>query len=115
MFMPKAPVSVTLNTDNLHWLRGRMVSRKRRSLSDALDEIVTAARTGTSSLEPIRSVVGSVVIPVTDPDLSGADAYIRTQVAASIDRPLIVHEPKATFGATRRTGARVTSRKPRRG
>jgi uncharacterized protein YfaA (DUF2138 family) len=113
--MPKAPVSVTLDTDNLHWLRGRMASRKRRSLSDALDEIVTAARTGASSLEPIRSVVGSVVIPVTDSDLSGADAYIRTEFAASLDRPLLVHEPKATFGATRRTGVRVATRQPRRG
>ena len=113
--MPKAPVSVTLNTNNLHWLRGRMASRKRRSLSDALDEIVTAARTGASSLETIRSVVGYVVIPAADPDLSGADAYIRTQFAASIDRPLIVHEPKTAFGAARRTGDRVTSRKPRRG
>lgn len=115
MFMPKAPVSVTLDADNLHWLRGRMARRKRRSLSDALDEIVTAARVGASSLEPSRSVIGSVVIPATDPDLSGADAYVRTQFAASIDRPLIVHESKATFGSARRTGAQAASRKPRRG
>ena len=46
MFMPKQPVSVTLDADNLLWLRARAVSRKRRSLSDALDEILTAARSG---------------------------------------------------------------------
>jgi len=44
MFMPKQPVSVTLDADNLLWLRARAVSRKRRSLSDALDEILKMIR-----------------------------------------------------------------------
>jgi hypothetical protein len=46
MFMPKQPLSVTLDRDNLLWLRGRADGRKRKSLSDALDEIITAARLG---------------------------------------------------------------------
>ena len=40
--MPKRPVSVTLDENNLLWLRGRMARRKRRSLSDAIDEVITA-------------------------------------------------------------------------
>jgi hypothetical protein len=43
--MPKRPIWVTLNTDNLTWLRARAVSGKRRSVSEPLEEIVTAART----------------------------------------------------------------------
>jgi hypothetical protein len=44
MFMRKEPVSVTLGRENLLWLRGQAARSKRRSLSDTLDEIVTAAR-----------------------------------------------------------------------
>jgi len=99
MFMPKAPISVTLDTDNLIWLRGRVVSRKRRSLSDALDEIVTAARTGGLGVEPSRSVVGTIQIADEDPGLHQADAYVRSQFDRSLDRPLVVHEASDPYQA----------------
>lgn len=103
--MPKQPVSVTLDTDNLLWLRGRAASRKRRSLSDAIDEILTAARTGSGGLGEGRSVVGTIDIAASDPDLLQADLYVRSEVDASLARPLAVHEesrPYATAGAPKK-------------
>jgi hypothetical protein len=98
MFMPKEPVSVTLDRDNLMWLRGRAARTKRRSLSDTLDEIVTAARLGGTASGAIRSVVGTVDIAADDPALERADQYIREQVEASLSRPLTVHEERAPYG-----------------
>jgi hypothetical protein len=98
MFMPKHPVSVTLDADNLLWLRGRAASRKRKSLSDALDEILTAARLGgVGSGEP-RSVVGTVDIAPGDPGLDAADEEIRALFASSLSRPLIARESRAAYG-----------------
>jgi hypothetical protein len=110
MFMPKSPVSVTLDTDNLVWLRGRAASQKRRSLSEALDDIVTAARTGGLGTADSRSVVGTVDIAESDPGLDQADAYVRTELDASLSRPLAVHEEPATYGvrpAVKRPEARM--------
>jgi hypothetical protein len=98
MFMPKEPVSVTLDRDNLVWLRGRAARTKRRSLSDTLDEIVTAARLGGSASGAIRSVVGTVDIAADDPALERADQYIREQVEASLSRPLTVPEERPPYG-----------------
>ena len=39
--MPKRAVSVTLETDNLLWLRGQARGAPRRSLSEVLDRLVT--------------------------------------------------------------------------
>jgi hypothetical protein len=117
MFMPKEPLSVTLDIDNLIWLRGRVASRKRRSLSDALDEIVTAARTGARGTEASRSVVGTIDLAPDDPGLDRADAYIREHIEASIARPLVVDEEKSTYAAGRSTTRKTIgqSRKRSRG
>lgn len=105
MFMPKTAVSVTLDADNLLWLRARAAQRKRRSLSDALDEVVTAARTGGLGAGPIRSVVGT--ISFTDEDLQAADAYVKALFEESANRPLEVHEPRAVYAAsTSRAGVK---------
>lgn len=97
---------MTLGRDNLVWLRGRAARMKRRSLSDTLDEIVTAARLGGNASGPIRSVVGTVDIAADDPALDRADQYIREQFDTSLLRPLTVHEERAPYG---------TRKKPRRG
>lgn len=86
--MPKQPVSVTLDEANILWLKGRAASNKRRSLSEALDDVVTAARTGGPGGVAARSVVGTVDIAIDDPGLDYADAAIAPLVAASIDRRL---------------------------
>jgi hypothetical protein len=117
MFMPKSPVSVTLDTDNLLWLRARAASRKRRSLSDALDEILTAVRTGPNGVVAGRSVVGTIDIAADDLGLLRADAYIREEMDASLARPLAVHEARASYRVPRKTvvSKSATSAKRRRG
>ena len=77
--MPKRAVSVTLESDNLLWLRGQAQGAPKRSLSEILDRLVTEARTsGRVHESAVRSVVGSILIPDSDPDLSSADAAIRS-------------------------------------
>ena len=111
--MPKKPLSVTLEEDNLLWLRGRAALSRRRSLSDALDEIVTAARTGGLGATASRSVAGTIDIADADPDLDTADEYIRQTFQASISRPMLLRERPATFGgsAAGRPRARKTQRR----
>ncbi len=86
MFMPKKPLSVTLEEDNILWLRGQALGRKQRSVSEALDVVVTAARQNRFGATP-RSVVGTVDIAGDDPGLLGADAAMRSLVDASLGRP----------------------------
>jgi len=112
MFMPKTPLSVTLDDANLLWLKGRAAGRKKRSLSDALDEILTTARQGGQGADPPRSVVGTVDIAADDPALDHADAAVQAIVEASIRRPVVVREQPSAYSAG---PERAASRKPRRG
>ena len=111
MFMPKTPLSVTLDEANLLWLKGRAAGRKKRSLSDALDEILTEARRGGHGGDTPRSVVGTVDISADDPDLEWADAAIGSLFADSLSRPVLARQrpdEDAPAGAP-------SSRKARRG
>jgi len=102
--MPKKALSVTLGEDNLLWLRGRASSRKKRSLSDALDDILTEARQGGRGASPARSVVGTLDIGHEDPMLEHADAYVRTTFDQSLGRPFSVRErPGSTAKSPRKT------------
>lgn len=103
----KQPLSVTLDADNVTWLRGRMGAGDARSVSDLLDQIVTAARK-TGHAGPSRSVVGTVDIDSSDPRLEGADAAVRALYEQSLGRPLVVRETAARYAApaSRRTPAR---------
>jgi hypothetical protein len=116
MFMPKAPISITLDVDNLLWLKAQTASGKRRSLSDTIDAVVTAARTGAHGGLTSRSVVGTIDIAADDPDLDRADASIRGELETSLARGLFAHESRATYTSPRPpTKARKTPRrrKPR--
>ena len=77
--MRKQAVSITLDRQNLLWLRGQARLRGRRSLSETVDRLVTDARSRRveASGEPLPTVVGLVEIPESDPDLRGSDAAIR--------------------------------------
>jgi hypothetical protein len=76
--MPKRPISVTLSDENLLWLRGQVRSTGQRSVSAALDRVVSAARMGAwGQPNPIRSVVGTIRIAASDPALARADAAVR--------------------------------------
>ena len=83
--MPKAAISVTIDRDNLMWLSARARSTRARSLSQTLDELITAARLQHQSHDGPRSIVGMVEIPEDDPDLTKADAYIRELFEVSLN------------------------------
>lgn len=92
----KKPVSVTLDQENLVWLRGQAAAR-RGSLSAVLDRLVREARLGgRTTPAAIRSVVGTIDIAADDPHLTGADAYVRGLFERSLRRPLLVRERGAT-------------------
>ncbi len=88
--MSKRAVSVTLDTGNLSWLKGR-AGAVGGSLSATLDQIVTAARSGNSP-GPFRSVVGTIDLDPSDPMLQRADAAIHAIFEASAARPFMMRE-----------------------
>ena len=82
--MPKLPLSVTLDQENLLWLRTQMATARRRSLSETLDQLVTDARRGGRVAEgTMRSVMGTIDISDADPELLEADIYVREQFSRS--------------------------------
>jgi hypothetical protein len=105
--MPKKALSVTLDVDNVLWLKGQMAGR--RSLSDVLDGIVRDARTGgLVSASSVRSVVGTIDLG-SDADLDAADEFVASQFARSLARPFTVKGMAATYGSPQRV-----KRRPRR-
>lgn len=100
--MAKQAISVTLEADNLTWLKGRAGAAGLRSVSELLDQLVAAARQG-GRVGPSRSIVGTIDIDASDPLLDGADAAVRGLYEASLRRPLLVKEPSPQYrGAPRR-------------
>jgi hypothetical protein len=87
--MAKQAISVTLDTDNLTWLKGRAGAAGLRSVSELLDQLVTAARES-GRIGPSRSVVGTIDIDAGDPLLEGADEVVRGLYEASLRRPMMV-------------------------
>jgi hypothetical protein len=82
--MGKKAISVTLRPENLVWLRGQAHAFSRRSMSETLDELISAARTGARGRPgTVTSVVGTIRIPASDPALTQADATIRGLFSSS--------------------------------
>ena len=112
--MPKNALSVTLDQDNLLWLRARTTAVGGKSLSETLDRIITAARqSGRVSDDAIRSVAGTIDISNEDPDLQTADTYVRALFETTRTR-----RRAGAHGKGRRPGARqrgATGRRPKRG
>ena len=80
--MPQKAVSLTLDEGNVLWLKGRGYGR--RSLSAAVDDLITAARGGRLGIPPaIRSVIGTMDIAADDPRLERVDRRMRDLFAAS--------------------------------
>lgn len=81
--MAKQAISVTLDEKNLLWLRGRVRTSARRSVSEVLDRLVTEVRTGLHpGASTVRSVVGTLRISESDPDLASADTAVREKFPA---------------------------------
>lgn len=102
----KRAISVTLDAENVTWLKGRAGGGEFRSVSDLLNRLVGEARTG-GQTAGVRSVVGTIDIDASDPLLSRADAAVRDLYETSLARPLIVREERAAYA--------VRPRKKRRG
>jgi ATP-dependent DNA ligase len=100
--MPRQAISVTLDSENLTWLRGRVGAGSGRSVSDLLDRLVTAARTS-GRIGPARSVVGTIDIADADPMLDSADAAVQALFEQSLERPVVVRERPGRYGARKRT------------
>jgi len=82
--MSKQAVSVTLGAENVLWLRAQARGSGRRSLSAVLDQLVSTARSGGAIHDAaIRSVVGTIRIDKSDPDLLRADAVVRALFPAA--------------------------------
>ena len=109
--MSKEAVSVTLEIENLLWLRGQARGSGMRSVSAVLDHLVSTARAGGQVQEStIRSVVGTVRIAEADPGLVGADAAIRAMFPAAI----VAGRTGAYRGKRKTTIAPARTRRARR-
>ena len=98
--MPKKALSVTLDADNVLWLKGQAAVR---SVSEVLDELVHEARHGGKvGAASVRSVRGTIDLPQDDPDLTAADEWIRAYFDRSMSRPIAVKEGRAKYGASSR-------------
>jgi len=96
--MAKLAISVTLQDDNLNWLRARLGAVGARSVSDLLDRIIADARKAAPS-GAVRSVVGTVDIDSSDPLLTRADEALRGMFDVSLGRPMLVkEESRAVYG-----------------
>ena len=105
-------ISVTLERDNVTWLKAR-AGAERESVSELLDQIVTAARQGGARTGPSRSVVGTIDVDSSDPLLARADAAVRSAFDASLQRPLVVREGRAGYAGRRAKPTRTARRTPR--
>ena len=97
----KQALSVTLNTENVTWLKGRARAGGAKSVSDLLDQLVTAARKS-GGIGSSQSVVGTVDIDSSDPLLERADAALRAMYEVSLGRPLVVREEAARYSTPSR-------------
>jgi hypothetical protein len=106
--MNKLAISVTLERDNLAWVRGRALVAGGLSVSEMLDRLIEDARTGGAGSGPgVRPVVGTVEITPDDPELLTADEAIRTLLAQSVARSARAMGRASGGGAGRRRGARA--------
>jgi len=89
--MTKQAISITLEADNVTWLKGRAGAAGVRSVSELLDQLVTAARES-GGAGHATSVVGTIDIDPGDPLLERADEAIGALFDASLSRPLMIKE-----------------------
>jgi len=73
--MSRQAISVTLDEDNILWLRARAGAARLRSVSELLNQIVSMARRSKSAPH-LKSVVGTLRIAPDDCALETADAAV---------------------------------------
>ena len=91
--MRRRPISVTIEEDNLLWLKAQAAATPRGSVSAVLDRLVADARVeGRMNMSAVKSVAGPIDLPADDPGLEGASAYMRDVFDWSLRRPMHVKE-----------------------
>jgi hypothetical protein len=105
--MGKRAVSLTLAESNLLWLQSIAARGGARSVSEAVDRLVTEARArdATGGVAP-RSVVGTIAIDGDDAQLEKADTAMRDLFERSLRRPFVVREDVEPFGKSRKRAKR---------
>ena len=99
--MPKKPVSLTLEENNLLWLKGRARVLAGGSLSEAVDQLIDEARAGRlGAAEPPRSVVGTIDVP-DDGVLFKAAADVQGLFDMSLARPIFVHGDRPGYNVSK--------------
>jgi hypothetical protein len=99
----KRAASLTLDSENLLWLKGQAAASPGGTVSGVVDRLVTEARlAGRASPDSVRSVVGSIDLPDDDGELALADQQLRSIVERSVRRPALVKE-RRTASKARRT------------
>lgn len=102
---------MTLEEDNILWLRGRTSAAGFRSISDTLDRLITQARSSGRMAEvSMRSVVGTIDIAPSDPRLERADAALRGEIEASIQRPIAMANRPDSAKRHKRAGTKTRGR-----
>jgi hypothetical protein len=97
-------VSVTIDEDNLLWLKAQAAATAKGSVSEILDRLVGEARAeGRTGAAAIRSVAGTIDLPSDDPDLEEASSYVRILFDQSLRRPLAVKETPPARGRRKTT------------
>ena len=108
--MMKQAISVTLDAENLLWLRGQTHAAGARSISAMLDRLISRARMGEYELGAgARSVVGTIRVSDADPKLLGADAALR----ALFPPPVIGENAAGYLRSRKRPRARARRRRAR--
>lgn len=105
--MPKRAISITLDENNLLWLRGRTGAGGFRSISDTLDRLVSETRTsGRLGDANMRSVVGTIDIAPSDSLLERADTWLRDEFEASLRRPVTLKDQPGSVRASAKAKSR---------
>jgi hypothetical protein len=105
--MPRRALSVTLDVQNIRWLKGQHVAGRTRGVSETLNRIVSQARLGGAVNDSsIRSVVGTIEAHPDDPDLDQADRTVRALFDASLRRPAVARESAGMTRARKGTPRR---------
>jgi hypothetical protein len=102
--MSKRAISVTLEESNLTWLQGLTRRGGARSVSDAIDRLISEARTARAGGDPTaRSVAGTIDIDQSDLELTLAGVTVRDLFDRSLTRPFLAREgPRATIPPSRK-------------